>query len=293
MKNLQLSDVITPPVQGNEEFFARKVRAKDFYGLMDPIIGFDHFELTKDVFGPHPHAGMAALSYVFQDSAPYQSIDSLGNNITVTPGSLLWTWAGSGIVHSEYPMPEGATVEGLQLFVNIPAAKKHLKPQSIFIDQSQIPEIKKEGVKVRVVSGETEGAINPITTPEPLTLLHIFIEAEKEFTHTIPVGWSGTVFAVEGHFEVITDEQTTELEEGSALAMAQSEHAESITLKGIGNSSQLLFISGQPLHEEVFTKGAMAMESNESLTAALDNYHSGKMGFIQMEGETRTMVAPV
>ena len=81
MKKLQLSSIITPEVQGDEKFFARKVRAKDFEGLMDPVIGFDHFELTKDIFGPHPHAGMSALSYVFEDSAPYQSIDSLGNNV--------------------------------------------------------------------------------------------------------------------------------------------------------------------------------------------------------------------
>lgn len=292
MKKLQLSEVITPSVQGNDEFFARKVRAKDFNSLMDPIIGFDHFELTKDIFGPHPHAGMAALSYVFEDSAPYQSIDSLGNNITVTPGSLLWTWAGSGVVHSEYPVPDGASVEGLQLFVNIPGSKKHLKPQSVFIDQSQMPEIKKDGVLVRVVCGETENIVNPVATPEPLTLLHIFIEAEKEFTHTIPVGWSGTVFAIEGHFDLITNEQTTELEEGSALAMGQSDHAETIILKGIANS-QLLFISGKPLYEEVFTKGAMAMESNESLNAALEDYNSGKMGFIKIEGGNRIVVAPI
>lgn len=291
MKNLKLSEVIIPPVQGNDEFFARKVRAKDFNGLMDPIIGFDHFELTKDIFGAHPHAGMAALSYVFQDSAPYQSIDSLGNDITVTPGSLLWTWAGSGVVHTEYPVPEGASVEGLQLFVNIPASKKHLSPQSIFIDESQMPEIKKDGLLVRVVSGETEGAINPISTPEPLTLLHVFIEAEQEFSHTIPTGWSGTVFGVEGHFDVITNEQTTELEEGGTLAMAEAGHAETITFRGVANS-QLLFISGKPLHEEIFTKGAMAMESEESLAAALGNYNSGKMGFIVMENGIRTVVAP-
>ncbi len=292
MKKLQLSLIITPEVQGDEQFFARKVRAKDFDGLMDPIIGFDHFELTKDIFGPHPHAGMSALSYVFQDSAPYQSIDSLGNNITVTPGSLLWTWAGRGVVHSEYPVPEGASVEGLQLFVNISASQKHLPARSVFIDKAQMPEIVEDGVLVKVVCGATDKVANKIATPEPLTILHAFIEAEKEFMHTLPAGWSGTVFAVEGHFDVITNEETTELEEGSVLAMSQSDYAEPITLKGIANS-QLLFISGMPLHEEIFTKGAMAMETQEGVTAALADYNAGKMGFIKIDGNTRIVVAPV
>ena len=292
MKKLQLSSIITPEVQGDEQFFARKVRAKDFNGLMDPVIGFDHFELTKDIFGPHPHAGMSALSYVFEDSAPYQSIDSLGNNVTVTPGSLLWTWAGRGVVHSEYPVPEGASVEGLQLFVNIPANKKHLAPQSVFIDKNAMPEIIEDGILVRVVCGSTNTVVNTIVTPEPLTILHAFIESEKEYKHTLPAGWSGTVFAVEGHFEIIINDQAIELEEGNVLAMSQSDYAEPITFKGIGNS-QLLFISGRPLNEEIFTQGAMAMENRDALTAALADYNAGKMGFIKMNGTTRVVVAPV
>ncbi|WP_020211703.1 pirin family protein [Flavobacterium rivuli] len=292
MKKLQLSSIITPEVQGDEQFFARKVRAKDFNGLMDPIIGFDHFELTKDIFGPHPHAGMSALSYVFEDSAPYQSIDSLGNNVTVTPGSLLWTWAGRGVVHSEYPVPEGASVEGLQLFVNIPANKKHLAPQSVFIDKNAMPEIIEDGILVRVVCGSTNTVVNTIVTPEPLTILHAFIESEKEYKHTLPAGWSGTVFAVEGHFEIIINDQAIELEEGNVLAMSQSDYAEPITFKGIGNS-QLLFISGKPLKEEIFTQGAMAMENRDALTAALADYNAGKMGFIKIDGTTRIVVAPV
>jgi len=292
MKKLQLSSIITPEVQGDEKFFARKVRAKDFEGLMDPVIGFDHFELTKDIFGPHPHAGMSALSYVFEDSAPYQSIDSLGNNVTVTPGSLLWTWAGKGVVHSEYPVPEGASVEGLQLIVNIPAGKKHLPPQSVFIDKSAMPEIVEDGVLVRVVCGQTNNIANKIVTPEPLTILHAFIEPEKEYMHTLPTGWSGTVYAVEGHFEIIINKQAIELEEGNVLAMSQSDYAEPLTFKGIGNS-QLLFISGKPLREEIFTHGAMAMENRDALTAALADYNAGKMGFIKIDGTTRIVVAPV
>ncbi len=162
-----------PDVQGDEQFFARKARSKDVGGLMDPIIGFDHFELTHDIFGPHPHAGMSAISYVFEDSAPYHSVDSRGNNIMITPGSLLWTWAGKGVVHSEFPVPEGATVEGLQLFVNIPAANKQDDPKSIFIESSKIPEIKEEGVRVRVVTGESGNIVNKTATPDSLTLLHI------------------------------------------------------------------------------------------------------------------------
>ena len=292
MNKLQLSTILLPEVQGDEQFFARKVRAKDFNGLMDPIIGFDHFELSTDTFGPHPHAGMSALSYVFEDSAPYHSLDSQGNNIIVTPGSLLWTWAGSGVVHTEFPFPDGASVEGLQLFVNIAAARKHLYPKSVLIDKSQMPEIKEDGVLVRVVSGETGSTKNQVHTPDPLTMLHIFLDEGKEFTHVIPAKWSGTVYAVEGHFDFTTNEETLELEEGMVLAMAFSDANEPLTFRAISNC-QFILISGIPLQEKIFTQGAMAMDSPEALAKAMDNYKNGKMGFIVTEGQNRKIISPV
>lgn len=292
MNKLKLSTTISPEVQGDNKFFARKARAKDFDGLMDPIIGFDHFELTTDSFGPHPHAGMSALSYVFEDSAPYHSIDSQGNNIVVTPGSLLWTWAGKGVVHTEFPVPEGASVEGLQLFVNIAADKKHLYPKSVLIEKDRMPEIKEDGLLVRVVCGETGNVKNEVHTPDPLTILHIFLEAGKEFTHHLPAQWSGTVYVVEGHFDLTTNEETRELEEGMVQAMSFSDSIEPLMFTGISNS-QFLLISGVPLQEKIYTQGAMAMDSPEALSKALENYRNGKMGFITVEGETRTIVSPV
>lgn len=292
MNKLVLSTVIAPDVQGDEQFFARKARSKDVDGLMDPVIGFDHFELKHDIFGPHPHAGMSAISYVFENSAPYHSIDSRGNNIMITPGSLLWTWAGKGVVHSEFPVPDGATVEGLQLFVNIPAAKKQLNPQSIFIDAAEIPEINKEGVRVRVVSGETGNVVNKTVTPDSLTMLHVFLEAGKEFSHALPAQWSGTVFAIEGYFDFMTNQATTELEEGMVIAAANSDNEEPLKFIAITNC-QFIFISGKPLHEELFSKGAMVMDSEEALLEASENYKNGKMGFIEMNGENRKVIKPV
>ena len=292
MNKLVLSTVITPEIKGDEQFFARKARSKDFDGLMDPIIGFDHFELKHDIFGPHPHAGMSAISYVFEDSAPYHSIDSLGNNVVITPGSLLWTYAGKGVVHSEFPVPDGATVEGLQLFVNIPAAKKQQVPKSVFINQSQIPEIKEEGVRVRVVCGKSGDVVNKMETPDELTLLHVFLEAGKEFSHILPAEWSGTIIAIEGYFDFITNQATTELEEGMVISGAHSDSDEPLKFIAITNC-QFILMSGKPLYEALFSKGAMAMDTEEALANALENYKNGKMGFIEMEGESRKVIQPI
>ncbi|RZJ33345.1 MAG: pirin family protein, partial [Chryseobacterium sp.] len=291
MNKLMLSEVFAPEIEGDDQFFARMARSKDVDGMMDPIIGFDHFELTKDIFGPHPHAGMSAISYVFENSAPYHSIDSRGNIVIINPGSLLWTYAGKGIVHSEFPVPEGATVEGLQLFLNIPAANKQLDPKSILIDKSQMPEIKEEGVRVKVICGETGNVVNKTITPDPLTMLHIFVGAGKLFKHKLPAGWSGTIFTIAGAFDFMTNQNTVVLEEGTGIAVANSDNDEILEFVGITNC-ELLLISGKPLNEEIFSKGAMVMNSKEELLSAEENYKSGKMGFIEMAGEKRKVIKP-
>ena len=189
MNKLKLSAVITPEVQGDEQFFARKARSNDFDGLMNPIIGFDHFELTKDVYGPQPNAGISVINYVFENSAPYHSLDSKGNDTIITPGSVSWSSTGKGIVHSEFPVTEGTAVEGLQLFINTPASKKQDELKRVLIDHSQIPEIKTEGIRVRVVCGETGVFVNTVETPESVTILHVFLKAGKEFSHQLPAQW--------------------------------------------------------------------------------------------------------
>lgn len=54
--------------------------------------------------------------------------DNKGHAGTIGVGDLQWMTAGKGIVHSEMPATDGRNV-GLQLWVNLAAAKKMTKPQ--------------------------------------------------------------------------------------------------------------------------------------------------------------------
>jgi len=292
MTSLKISDVVKTTNTGNGEFSAIKVRGNRFDGLMDPIIGFDHFQLTNDVFGAHPHAGMSAISYLFEDSVPYHNLDSIGTDRVITPGSLMWTWAGSGVVHTEFPVPNGARVHGLQLFVNIPAHKKQQRAKSLFIDSADIPEISGEGIKVRVVTGSTGGIKNAVQTPEEFTFLHIFLSAGKHFSHKLLPGRTGTVYVIGGSVAFKNQVTSLKLDTGAVVAFGSSENEEELEF-GADADSQFVFLSGQPLNEPIFSSGAMAMSSPGELGKALSDFEEGKMGFIKMEGEIREIVLPV
>src|SRR6056297_211452 len=90
-------------------------------GLMDPLIMVDHFTMTEPTFAPHAHAGLSAVSVLFEDSTgSFRNRDSLGNDIELAPGDLYWLKAASGAVHDEAPTP-GSRTHALQIFVNLPA----------------------------------------------------------------------------------------------------------------------------------------------------------------------------
>ncbi|MBO9616901.1 MAG: pirin family protein [Dyadobacter sp.] len=287
MKHLEVSRVFQTVSSGDGQFAARKVRSIHFNGLLDPLIGFDHFELTSDVFGPHPHAGMSAITYLFEDSGHYHNLDSSGTDVVITPGSLMWTWAGRGIVHTEFPVPEGTRVHGMQVFVNTAALRKQHLPQALFIDSRDIPVVDYNGVTVKVIAGRTNIAGNRIKTPEALTFLDITIGRGRTFQHDLPAGWTATIYVLSG--EVADDRKSWVITAGQVLAMGRSDQLETLSLTAVSDT-RLILLGGQPLSEPIFSAGAMAMSSEEELGKAISDFEEGRMGFIRIEGDKRTIV---
>jgi redox-sensitive bicupin YhaK (pirin superfamily) len=115
---------------------------------------FDHYRMSGPTFAPHPHAGLSAVTYVFEDSAgAIHNRDSLGHDLDVQPGEILWTQAGSGVVHDEYPAKHDASVHGLQLFVNLSRKNKFIAPQMLYGRSSAILVWKDAaGNRVRILS---------------------------------------------------------------------------------------------------------------------------------------------
>lgn len=289
MKHLEVSKVFQTVSSGDGQFAARKVRSIHFNGLLDPLIGFDHFELTSDVFGPHPHAGMSAVSYLFEDSGHYHNLDSSGTDIMITPGSLMWTWAGRGIVHTEFPVPEGSRVHGMQIFVNTAASRKQQLPQALFIDNRDMPVVSTRGTAVKVVTGRTEAGSNPTDTPDHLTFLDITIEQGHAFRHDLPAGWTATIYVVSGKAVFANDHKSWIVTTGQVLAAGRSDREEELTLTAVSDA-RIILLSGKPLGEPIFSAGAMAMGSEEELGKAISDFEEGRMGFIRIEGDLRTIV---
>lgn len=246
LSDFKQSRVVKLSHTGNATFSAFRANRNEYAGLFSPIMGFDDFRLSSDVFGPHQHKHMSALSYLFDDSADYHNKDSMGSDLTITTGSLLWTWAGSGVTHHEFPEKENTAIHGLQLFLEIPAETRNQPPKSILIPEAQMQVSDNDGIRVKVVMGSTAELINPVITPEAITFLDLSIAAGKSFRHQLLAGWNGTIYVLSGILEVITPAGKSVLNSSDTIAFGDAIETAQITFNA-AKDSHLLFISGLPV----------------------------------------------
>ena len=104
--------------------------------------------------------------------------------------------AGSGIIHQEMPQgDERGAMYGFQLWANLPAANKMMKPRYRGVTSAEIPSVTDpSGATIKVIAGTVGGVTGPVrdvvTSPE---YLDVNLPAGTSFTHPTPRGH--TVFA--------------------------------------------------------------------------------------------------
>jgi redox-sensitive bicupin YhaK (pirin superfamily) len=113
---------------------------------------------------PHPHIGLATVTYLFEGSQIHR--DSLGNVQSIEPGDVNWMTAGRGIVHSERTGPDvrarGHGMHGIQSWVGLPKADEGTAPSFQNVRADSLPAFTRDGVELRLVVGRAFGLTSPI-----------------------------------------------------------------------------------------------------------------------------------
>lgn len=282
--------IVSPIVSGKdltigEGFNANAYRKADFSGLMDPLIMVDHYNMRLPTFGAHPHAGLSAVTLMFEDSTgKLNNKDSLGNDFDLNPGDLYWLKAGSGVVHDEAPV-EGSTIHGLQVFVNIPAVQKHSAPASLHVKAQDMPIIENHEHRVRVVLGEHNNVKGAVSPSVPMTILDGDLNPRGSFTSYIPQGHHAWLTAVSGKLSITVDGERIELVAGQAVAIANQAN-EAITLQ-LNNPHQqkarFAVFSAQPLNEEIVQKGPLIASSWREMEQVEARLAAGEFGQVETQ----------
>lgn len=276
----QISQQVTgKPLILGSGFDALSFKHDQFQGLMDPLVMMDHYTMSSPTFGAHPHAGISALSILFEDSeGVFNNRDSLGNNIDLLPGDCYWLKAGSGAVHDEKPTL-GSKTHGLQIFVNLPKQHKHDAPAALHVPSHTIPVVSGEGYRIRVVLGESNGAQGATSPALPFTVLDGFLEYQAEYSHQVADNQSLVVYAVSGDIDIKLGDLALHLPQRRAIAIQVKEVAQLLNFVST-QGAHFVILQGAPINEQFIQKGPFVMSNINELEQVTAAYEAGLLGSI-------------
>lgn len=257
----------------------------------------DHFGPTE--YGPgeavgapdHPHRGFVTVTYMLQGE--FEHRDSAGNHGVLRDGDVQWMTAGRGVVHSETPsqrvMDEGGTIDGFQLWVNLPAKDKMVEPDYQDTRSALIPVVplpSGHGGTVKVITGSVLGTKAVIETKTPIQYYDVRMQPGDFLDIPLPASHNTWLYVHRGEGQfgpngtvgkesdmLIFDKKG----DGVRLSNPETNEAE----------CGVIFFSGEPIGEPIAQYGPFVMNTREELMQAFADYQSGRLAPEMEGGEQR------
>ena len=249
-----------------------------FAGRMDPLLTVDHFVMTEPTFEPHLHAGISAVTAMFEDSdGAFLNRDTLGHTVGLKAGDLYWLAAASGAVHEEKP-EEGARAHALQVFVDLPERLKKEPARALHVEAEDVPILEGAGYRVRVVLGRSGATVGAQGTPEEMTMLDGVLQEGGHFSHPVPNNRQAWIYAVSGEVVLSVEGEMRLLTHGTATTVAAGSQTEIIFQADA--PAHFVLIAAKPIHEQFVKHGPLFMSSADDVQETLAGYAVGRFGNI-------------
>jgi len=247
-----------------------------------PFLFFDHFGPMDVAPGaghdvrPHPHIGLATVSYLFEGAIIHR--DSIGAVQRIEPGAVNWMTAGRGIVHSERTPPDLARLayrtHGLQLWAALPKDHEEAAPAFSHTPASAFPSFAVGQAGVRVLVGRAWNAESPV--PVLMETLYVDIELPAGGTLDIPpLAPERALYPVLGAIEIegrsFGPGEMAVLDDGATVGIRASQAA------------RLVLIGGEPLDGRRFIWWNFVSSRKERIEAAAEQWE--RRGFEAIAGD--------
>ena len=230
--------------------------------------------------GPHPHRGFEPITLLFKGEQFHR--DSLGNEMVVKAGGVQWTTAGSGIIHAEAPtkafVEKGGDLEGIQLWLNLPAKDKMMTPHYQYLEKEQIPVIFSDDKKVRlnIIAGKQLSEEGLIKTQTSVNVFTANADIGGKLDIKIPENHQSLIYLLEG---AILVNKTDILKKGANQMVTFHQDGDTIQFEA-KEESTILILSGAPINEEIIQYGPYVMNTQTEILEAMRDYQNGKMGHL-------------
>lgn len=233
---------------------------------------------TVDV-PPHPHIGLATLTYLFEGDILHR--DSLGTTARILPGAVNWMTAGRGVVHSERT-PEDrrerpAPLFGVQCWVALPIESEEQAPRFEHYPAEALPVVEGEGSRFRLIVGQYQHLASPVRTDSKLHAGALELTAGATFRVAAPSGEERGVVVLSGQVEALGLSVTA----GKFLYVSGPQEV----LFHASQATRAFVMGGPPLLERRYLDWNFVASNKGRITRAKELYRAHQLGVIEGEEE--------
>jgi len=257
---VQLTRLLSQPLQQRLDPF-----------LMMDAFGSDNPDDYIAGFPDHPHRGFETITYMIAGRMLHR--DSAGHEGLLENGGVQWMVAGSGVIHSEIPQQEEGVMQGIQLWLNLPAADKMTRPWYRDFAADELPRFTTpEGAQAIVIAGRSHGVEGAVQRPvtEPL-YLDLHLPAGASFAQALPAEHNAFIYVYEGSVEV----NGRAVAAGRMAVLSNTAAADGVMVQA-QEASRAVLIAGRPLKERIVQYGPFVMNSEDEIHQALSDYRAGR-----------------
>ena len=196
--------------------------------------------------GPHPHIGLATVTWLFEGSALHT--DSLGTEQLIRPGELNLMSSGHGIAHAELGMQAKTTlgqsvgdVVGAQIWVAQPNDTRH--GASAFEHHKDLPSHDLGDGKATILMGGLGEAVSPARTDWPMVGMDVTMKPAVEIP--TPASFEYAVVPLDRTVKV----DDTLVEPGAIGIVPTGQ--ETLRLAVDGGTGRAMVLGGAPFEEPI------------------------------------------
>ncbi len=265
-------------------FVVRRVLPQANRRSVGPFVFFDHFGPVDFAPGkgvdvrPHPHIGLATVTYLFEGSQMHR--DSLGSVQEIRPGAVNWMTAGRGVVHSERTGPEaraaGHRLHGIQSWIGLPQADEEAEPGFQHIPAAALPTLEENGATLRLITGKAYGLASPVRVFSDI----FYVDAQLAAGAALAVTdehVERAVFVVEGAVEIAGKQHAV----GDMIVLDPGEHA----TVSASAAARVMLLGGAPLDGERHLWWNFVSSSKDRIEQAKADWKSGRFGRVAGDSE--------
>ena len=228
--------------------------------------------------GSHTHRGIETVTIAYKGKVEHN--DSTGAGGVIEEGGIQWMTSGKGILHKEYHekhfSKKGGDMQMVQLWVNLPAKDKMTEPKYQNIENKDLAKVDLgNGIgSIDIIAGEFENNKGPASSFSPLNLFNLKLNKGKGTSLSFKESHNTGLLIIKGNVTINNSEKAPT----NHFVLFENKGKE-FTIKA-EDEAEILVLSGEPIDEPIASYGPFVMNTNEEIRQTIDDFNSGKFGYL-------------